>query len=152
MNRARAFSVAAAVMTAVAVSHPLQAQGEFAGTWTIAEWKVAPWVPAAERGAVKPNSNILNHTVTISPQGMTGPKLLTCARAKYEILTSPFEGLFEGGLKAPATDARALGFTAPVKTLRPNCDFDFHLRDAGSVLFALDNVLYTMKRKTPAPK
>lgn len=137
---------------ALASARPLHAQGEFVGNWTVAEWKAAPWVPRTERANIKPNAAMLNRTVTISTKGVAGPKLLACASAKYEIVSSPFEGLFEGGLKQPKTDGAALGFRAPVKTLRPNCDLDFHMRNANSVLFAIDNVVYTMTRKAPAPK
>ena len=133
-------------------AHSLRAQGPFIGNWSIAEWKVAPWVTKADRANIKPNTAVLNRTVTISTKGVAGPKVLACANAKYEIVTSRFNELFEGALRQPGTDGAALGFKAPVQTLRPNCDFDFHMRDNNAVMFALDNVLYTMKRKTPAPK
>ena len=137
---------------AMVPAQSLRAQDQFTGNWTIASWKVAPWVARAERATIKPNNAVLNRTVTISTKGVAGPKVLACANATYQLVSSPFEGLFEGGLKQPKADGTALGFKAPVKTLRPNCDFDFHMRDSNTVLFALDNVLYTMTRKAPAPR
>ncbi len=156
-RRSAKLRIAAGVLVAVATfamlpAQSLVAQGPFVGNWTIAEWKVAPWVAKADRAKIKPNHAVLNRTVTISTKGVAGPKVLACANAKYEIVSSRFEELFEGGLRQPGADGAALGFKAPVKTLRPNCDFDFHMRDTNTVLFALDNVLYTMKRKTPVPK
>ncbi|MEO7998800.1 MAG: hypothetical protein ABI852_15225 [Gemmatimonadaceae bacterium] len=127
------------------------AQGTFAGAWTIAEWSVAPWVPDAERARIKPNDNVLNHSLIFTAKHVVGPELLSCDTPKYQTISSPIEGLFEGGLLKPKTDGVALGFKAPVKTLRPACDFDFHLKDANTAMFALDNVLYTMKRKNPTP-
>lgn len=145
-------SFVALAVCAILPFHSVRAQDQFAGNWMIASWKVAPWVPRADRANIKPNNAVLNRTVTISSKGVAGPKVLACANAKYEMVSSPFEGLFEGGLKQPKTDAAALGFKTPVKTLRPNCDFDFHMRDSSTVLFALDNVLYTMTRKAPAAR
>lgn len=130
---------------------PARAQGTFAGAWTIAEWSVAPWVSDAERARIKPNANVLNHSLIFTAKHVVGPDLLSCDTPKYETVSSPFEGLFEGGLLKPKTDGPALGFKAPVKTLRPACDFDFHLKDPNTAMFALDNVLYTMKRKNPTP-
>lgn len=129
-----------------------QAQGAFAGSWMVAEWSVAPWVTPTERANIKPNNDVLNHSVIFTSKHVVGPTLLTCDTPKYLTVSSPYEGLFEGGLPKPKTDGPALGFKAPVKTLRPSCDFDFHMKDENTVMFALDNVLYTMKRKTPAPK
>lgn len=151
-GRRMRLALVAQVVCACATAPSLYAQGEFIGNWTIAEWKVAPWVPRAERASIKPNTAMLNRTVTISTKGVAGPKVLACANAKYVIVSSPLEGLFEGGLKQPNTDGAAFGFNAPVKTLRPNCDLDFHMRNRNSVLFAVDNVVYTMTRKAPAPK
>ena len=145
-------SIVAVAVCAMASANSIGAQEQFTGNWTIATWKVAPWVPRAERANITPNNAVLNRTVTISTKGVAGPKVLACANAKYELVSSPFEGLFEGGLKQPKADGAALGFKSPVKTLRPNCDFDFHMRDSSTVLFALDNVLYTMTRKAPAAR
>jgi hypothetical protein len=145
-------AIALALSTTVLASERAHAQGPFAGTWTIAEWKVAPWVKPAERASIKPNNDVLNKTLTFAANAVTGPKLLSCAKPRYQVIDSPYEGMFEGGLPQPAKDGAALGFKLPVKTLRPSCDFDFHMRDATTVMFALDNVLYTMNKKAPAAK
>ena len=142
----------ASALCLVVPARATHAQGAFTGTWTIAEWVVAPWVKTTERAAIKPNPAILNRALIFTSKHVVGPALLSCETPKYQLLTSPPEGLFEGGLPSAKSDAAALGFKGPVKTLRPSCDFDFHMKDENTVMFALDNVLYTMKRKTPAPK
>ena len=130
----------------------MHAQGTFVGTWTITEWMVAPWVKAADRASIKPNSNVLKHSLIFTSKHIVGPTILSCDAPQYRLLNFALDMLFEGGLTNAKADGAALGFKAPVKTLQPGCDFDFHMRDPDTVLFALDNVLYTMKRKNPAPK
>lgn len=151
MSRSRfTFAVTLAFALSSGVpSRTLHAQGPFAGSWTIADWTVAPWVKADARAAIKPNAAVLNRSLIFTSKHVVGPTLLSCDVPKYELINSPLEGLFEGGLTNARADGAALGFKAPVKTLRANCDFDFHLRDANTAMFALDNVLYTMKRKNP---
>lgn len=141
----------ATALSLVVPARAMQAQGAFTGTWTIAEWVVAPWVKTTERTAIKPNPDILNRALIFTSKHVVGPTLLSCDTPKYQLLTSPPEGLFEGGLPSAKSDAAALGFKGQIKTLRPSCDFDFHMRDTNTVMFALDNVLYTMKRKNPEP-
>lgn len=67
----------------------------------------------------------------------------------------PAEGLFQGGLPAPAEPAaRALGFpAAPVHGVSLTCDagiFEFHQPDAQSMLVAVDNVIWTLDRSPGA--
>ncbi|MGV3708561.1 MAG: hypothetical protein ACO1Q7_06945 [Gemmatimonas sp.] len=143
---------AVALVATMLTAQSSHAQGPFTGTWTISEWKVAPWVKPAERAGIKPNRDILNKSLTFAAGAVTGPKLLSCAKTKYQMIDSPYEGLFEGGLPQPAQDGAALGFKTPVKTIRPSCDFDFHMRDANAVMFALDNVLYTMTKQAPVAR
>jgi hypothetical protein len=126
----------------------VHAQGAYTGSWRVSSWKVAPWVPAAERAGIKANTRVLNHTITFGKTKIAGPKIIACTGPKYEIKSVPFENLFEGGLKIPATEAPALGFKAPVQTLMPGCDMEFHSLDTNNAMFALDNVLYTMVRGT----
>jgi hypothetical protein len=60
--------------------------------------------------------------------------------------------LFQGGLAAdPATAvarAKTLGFGANVATVKTSCEHDiaFHMRDADHAAFALDNLIYWLKR------
>ena len=126
---------------------PAAAQGRFAGSYRVSAWRPAPWLADSARRTVRPNAEVLGKRVTFSARRVAGPAILSCDTPKYEILDTPYEGLFEGNLPRPAAQARALGFaTAPVATLRAGCDFDFHFRSASSGMFALDNVIYTLAR------
>lgn len=131
---------------------PAAVPSAFAGQWRVTAWQVAPWVAPAERKAIKADAGVLNHTITFTPAAIAGPPVIACRGPKYESKDVPFDGLFEGGLKNPAADASALGFTAPVTTLMPGCDMEYHLLRPGVALFALDNVLYTMSRPAPTPR
>lgn len=93
---------------------------------------------------------------------MNGPELLGCGQTETTVETLPFAGLFEGGLAGDPKDPAAaydedkarklaldLGFTAePVPTLYQGCsEIGLHLRDATTLLFGLDNRIFTMKRQ-----
>jgi hypothetical protein len=100
--------------------------------------------------------------VTITPESMTGPEMLGCGKTEITVETLPFAGLFEGGLAADPKDpagaydedkakklALELGFTAePVPTLFHGCsEISLHLRDASTLMFGLDNRIFTLKRQ-----
>ena len=60
------------------------------------------------------------------------------------------EYLFQGGLTAPAAQAAALGFRGPrIATLETGCAgaIDFHFVNAKTALFALDNMVYTLRKQ-----
>lgn len=136
------------LVSAFALGVPsLSAQGLFTGRWTIKRWQPAPWLDPAARKAVAPDSALLGARVMFNAHSITAPKPLACGNPRYETNAVPLENLFEGGLTAPKTQGPALGFPGPlVQTLMPGCDFEFHLTKAGTALFALDNVIYTMAR------
>ena len=66
----------------------------------------------------------------------------------YEITRAPPEGLFQGGLTEPARQAAALGFVGRrIRTLETGCEgwFEYHFLDARTAMFALDNMVYTVR-------
>lgn len=119
------------------------------GTWRVSVGAVAPWVRENEP---QPNRReLIGATVTFAPTAVSGAPIMACANARYESTNMPAEGLFQGGLPAPATTAaRALGFKAlPVAGVSLTCDrgiFEYHVADAQSILVALDNVIWTLNR------
>lgn len=122
---------------------------EWPGEWRVQQVQPAPWVP---EGAELPASAIApGEVLALSTDRLQGPGVLNCAQATVSTLTIPPPGLFQGGLPAPAEDAaRALGFAAgDIESLRVDCSsgsFDFHFADAATLLFALDNRIYTLGR------
>lgn len=136
------------------------AQAMFAGAWTITGAVHAPWEdPRHPVGGDE--KRLLGKTVVFEARRIVGPRPLGCSGAKYQITDAPFDMLFEGGLAtAPgdgagqpdlaraARNARALGFIdSTSKTLDAGCtELQFHLVDADTALFGLNDRVYTMKR------
>lgn len=114
-------------------------------TWRLVRTVKAPWAdPEMAMDRV-----LLGQSVVLEEDDLTGPHPLICEDAEVEVLSSPPEGLFEGGLPAPAEVAASnLGFTQfPVETLRVACanaSFDMHRVDGDTLLFALDNQIWTL--------
>jgi len=128
----------------------------FMGRWLIERVESAPWV-AARTPANSAIANLyVGKTVTFEENRIDGPELLTCANPKYNFVEVPAEGLFQGGLAQSDADtakaqaaAEKLGFeTQPVQTVTTGCEHDiaFHLRNAEQAAFALDNMIFWMKR------
>lgn len=123
------------------------------GGWRIVRSVVAPWVRQAK--VVNPHRDWIGRTVTLAPQRVTSPGPLRCRRATYTATSVPAEGLFQGSLPAPATDAAAaLGIVRlPVRGTSVRCDggvFELHRVDGATLLIALDDVIYTLDRSPGA--
>lgn len=146
------FKIAIACALTLASTGSLRAQGAYSGTWTVNAWKPAPWLSAADAKTVKPRTSLIGKTITFTKAKIVAPQPIACTGPKYEIMSVAFDMLFEGALKTPASEAPALGFKAPVRTLMPGCDMEFHSIDDNTVKFALDNVIFTMTKKHAAPK
>lgn len=134
----------------------------FAGTWKITGAAHAPWEDPAHPMITDDEQRYDGKVVTISKDSIRGPDLLGCGKTEITVETLPFAGLFEGGLAEDPKDpgggdydedkakklALQLGFTAePVPTLYQGCsEISLHLRDAGTLLFGLNNHIFTMKK------
>jgi hypothetical protein len=123
------------------------------GRWRITRGLVAPWIAA---DAAQPDARaLLGSTIEFGADRVDGPSALTCANARYEEDARLPEGLFQGGLPAPATEhAARLGFTgAAVKSMSVACDtglFDFHQASQQAAMLALDNVIWVLDRSPGA--
>jgi hypothetical protein len=134
----------------------------FAGHWKITGAVHAPWEDPAHPMITDDEQRYDGKVVIISKDSIKGPDLLGCGKTEITVETLPFAGLFEGGLaedpKDPDGDAYdeakakklalQLGFTAePVPTLYQGCsEVSLHLRDATTLLFGLNNRIFTMKK------
>jgi hypothetical protein len=133
----------------------------FAGKWKITGAVHAPWEDPAHPMITDDEQRYDGKIVTISKDSIQGPDLLGCGKTEITVETLPFAGLFEGGLaedpKDPSGDydedkakklALQLGFTTePVPTLYQGCsEVSLHLRDADTLLFGLNNHIFTMKK------
>jgi hypothetical protein len=107
----------------------------------------------------KDMNSFLGKTIAFKTARIDGPGLLACPELRYTLLDSPPEGLFQGAFdemrrKDPSADpgklAAWLGFKAPlIRTLQTGCanELDYHFIDERTAEFALDNYIYTIKRK-----
>jgi hypothetical protein len=125
------------------------------GRWRIASGVQAPWVAAA--GQTLTNAALRGQILEFATGRVTGPAPLGCSSAVYQFVVTPAEGLFQGSLPKPAeAAARALGVTSlPVMTLSVNCStgvFDYHFVAANRLLFALDNVIWTLTAAVQPPR
>ena len=125
------------------------AQEAFAGPWIISKAEPAPWAEKNTASDAEAKA-LLRKPVTILADRIDGPKPLGCRKLKYKITNYAPDMLFQGSLTAPDKQAAALGFQGTsIKTLETGCEgeIDFHLVDAMTVLFGLNDRVYTMTRR-----
>jgi len=121
----------------------------FAGTWRIIDARPAPWIKphALSREEVP----LLEFALAFRDGEVMGPSPIACGHAGYKSMPVTVQELFSGGVPEGKEDetAHALGLSASGTTvLRVDCEtgtFHFALKD-GSLLFVLDNIVYTMER------
>ncbi|MBL0170292.1 MAG: hypothetical protein IPP90_06090 [Gemmatimonadaceae bacterium] len=144
-------AVGVAALSLVAVHAP--AQGRPLGVWRVERGVSAPWV---RQGVDRADTKAwVGRTVRFEASRVRGPGVLNCGRARFESASQPAEGLFQGGLPAPARSAaEQLGIVRfPVPGVLLTCDagsFDFHRVDGTTMLIAVDNVIWTLSRSAGA--
>ena len=144
-----AFLVVATATAAQAQSNPLL------GRWQITTAVVAPWISADKIHTIKEDQvrRFVKQQITFEAKAVKSPDpLLDCKDPRYEPTTIPPQGLFQGNLPQPqAETAKLLGLPAGnvpgIDVACSNGRFSYHLRDKDTALFALDNVIYTLKRR-----
>jgi len=148
--------VAATFATLLLASPPARADNALAGIWIIERAEPAPWVEATFKPDQKESATYVGKTVKFLAHGIRGPALLACSNPNFEMKDYPGDMIFQGGLGEFFKDtvkaeesATKLGFkTRPIKTLETGCEhsFDFHMADTDHAAFALDNMIYWLKR------
>jgi hypothetical protein len=134
------------------------AQGVFAGSWKVTNSQAAPWV--GPKSDLKPayEAALRNAVITFGPKRVDGPGMFACPKPHYTITALEPDGLFEGGLDdpdrgmtTPKETAAKLGFVGQkFPTLETGCaELSFHLAAPDTILFGLNNVIYTLKRSGP---
>jgi len=124
------------------------------GTWEFVEAQPAPWVNESQHASLNAQGKrMLKQVITFAPGAVTSKqKWLACKRAEYETTTYEADALFQGNLPEPNPTAAAirLGFkrgeTPGVDLKCTSGVFSYHFRDKNTVLTALSNVIYTLKR------
>lgn len=139
---------------------PAQAmgQGAFTGSWRVTGTQDAPWV--GPKSELKPHYEAMLRDAVIAfrKSRVDGPGWFACPRPHYAITELEPESVFEGGLddpdrgmSTPKETAARLGFVGEkFPTLETGCaELSFHLAAPDTILFALNNVIYTLKRNGP---
>src|SRR5579862_2657024 len=133
----------------MAVPFAASAQQAFGGPWLIIKAEPAPWA-GKDAASYAEAKALLHQPVSILTDRIDGPKPLLCRKLKYKVTSYTPDMLFQGSLTAPDKQAAALGFKdKAIKTLETGCaaDIDFHMVDEMTVLFALNDRVYTMTRR-----
>ncbi len=121
------------------------ASGRLLATWRLVKTQPALWIEAE----MALDRRLLGQSLLLEEDALTGPHPLVCEDAEIESFESSPDGLFEGSLPAPVeVNAHNLGFTAfPAQTVRiacKNANFDLHRVNGDTLLFALDNQIWTL--------
>lgn len=125
--------------------------GDWSGTWRITRGVCSPWTPGAPQRA---GIELVGSMLEFAAGRVDGPGVLACTGARFAPTEVPAQGLFQGGLPEPAAlAAEALGIpTLPATGFSLACStgvFEFHAA-GDALLFALDNVIWTLSRSTGA--
>lgn len=145
---ASALFVAVSIHAAGVAAQPSpEPPADFAGRWRVVSVEPAPW-----RNVRGGRLDYRGFGMVVGAGGISGPGGLSCGRARYETLSVPARGLFEGGL--PAARARALAErlgldpeAAP--TFRVACEngsFDYHRTRDGTLKIVIDEMVHTLAR------
>jgi hypothetical protein len=126
------------------------------GNWMIVKWTIAPWVdPKGSRASYEAEGKAhLDMMVSFAPDRVEAKdEALSCTNAEYERTMYPPDALFQGRLpdSNQAAVAQQLGLpSGDVPGFDLNCStglLSFHFADRDSLMFALDDVIYTMDRQ-----
>ena len=153
MASMRQFIRLVVILLTISVSLPAVAapsQRQFLGRWLIAGAHPAPWSVPGDAPSSPFDARIVGKAIVYERTRITGPRLLACRHPDYQLQQVPPEGLFQGGLTAPAAQAAALGFRGDtILTLQTGCagGIDFHFVNQSTALFALDNMVYTIRKQ-----
>ena len=122
----------------------------FYGRWLIAEAHPAPWYSPSDPGTQPFDDHLVGKSIVYMPSRIVGPRVLACKGPHYRMLEVGPDFLFQGGLTAPAAQAAALGFRGNrIASLETGCAgaIDFHFINETTALFALDNMVYTLRKQ-----
>lgn len=150
-----AFAVTA---TLILTALPVRVDNALLGKWTIERAEPAPWSDDANYPPDRKEApKYVGKHVAFAAKQIKGPALLACAGPNYEMKDYTADMIFQGQLgefeqrggKKAEDSATGLGFTTrPIRTLETGCEgaIDFHMSDADHAAFALDNMVYWLKR------
>lgn len=130
----------------------------FTGEWKMTAHIVAPWFTGPGFDP-EPDAEILDKVLTITETGTSGPTILTCELATFDLKSLPVAGLFEGNVPDPYIAKAALGVDQEqTPTLMEGCtsggsdkELNYHLVGKDKLLLGLDNIVYQFERSKAEP-
>lgn len=137
------------------------AQQVFSGDWDIVKSENAPWLLARPELKAFPEAFLHKAHFSFQANQLIAPSWIGCKKPTYEMMSLDYTSLFEGDLYDPghglnnATEmAQKLGFvTEPVMSMQTSCsELLFHLLNQDTVMFGLNNMIYTLKRSNVGKK
>jgi hypothetical protein len=145
----------AVVMLSAAALPAMAQQDVFMGTWIVQKAQDAPWLKV--RPELKPHYSGIakNARIVIAAGRLEGPLNIGCRKPRYTVTMLAADSIFEGGLSDadrglndPQGLAQQLGVNGgQIPTLENSCsEQHFHLADKNTIVFARNNVIYTLKR------
>ncbi|KAB2883754.1 MAG: hypothetical protein F9K38_05325 [Pseudorhodoplanes sp.] len=133
---------------------PARAHHALTGHWGVTRAEPAPWLPGEAAAARKAQADpLLDQRISFSSGAMSSRyPVLNCRDAEFMPTRVPPQGLFQGNLPANQSKvANRLGFKdAEIEGIDVTCSagsFSFHFIDRSTALFALDNMIYRLKRR-----
>jgi hypothetical protein len=125
------------------------------GEWSIVAAEPAPWADEARHPELAARGKrLIGVVIDFNARTVVSKhKPFACRRARYEPTTYPADAMFQGNLPEPnpAGAAARFGFAkGDIAGVDLRCNtgvFSYHFRDRDTALTALDNVIYTLKRK-----
>jgi hypothetical protein len=133
------------------------------GAWTIESATTAPWADGTDAAAADEPKRLIGKTVTFGLKAVEAPSPIGCVKPHYATREDGPDMLFQGALAEPdktgkprdaAALARGLGMTsATVTTYEIGCsEFEFHALTPGTLVFGLNDRIYTMRPSKSARK
>ena len=155
MRAVAVISVLSALSLLSALSGARGAENSLLGEWTIVEAVPAPWAdPTRHAALAAQGKRLIDVTVAFNAKDVVSKhRPFACKRVRYEPTAYPADAIFQGNLPEPNPIGAAARFgfaKGDISGVDLRCTgglFSYHFRDANTALTALDNVIYTLKRK-----
>jgi len=150
----------AAVLCAASLSGASAEDAFYLGQWKIEQAVPGPWIKSDAELFPDEVKSLVGQTLTIKPDAIEGPGSFPCKAPKYELIEGGPDMLFQGAFgemhaqdaaQDPQKLAEKVGFSGTqYRTVLTGCEFavDFSIGgDKDTMMFALDNSVYVMKRQ-----
>lgn len=150
----------AAFLCAASLSAAKAEDAFYLGQWKITHAVPGPWIKSDAELFPDEVKSLVGQSLTLKADAIEGPGSFPCKGPKYEVIEGGPDMLFQGAFGEmqskdssvnPQVLAEKVGFTGTqYRTVLTGCEFamDFSIgADKDTMMFALDNSVYVMKRQ-----